>query len=62
MKRYANRVVRHRDVPNGKAYRRVIDSFDICDRRRKLWRATYNAKRYHHWELSDKEVRAFYEK
>lgn len=31
-KRYANRVVRNSmDVPNGKAYRKYSESWDICD-------------------------------
>jgi len=31
-KRYANHVVRHtEDVPNGKAYKKLYGSYDICD-------------------------------
>lgn len=32
MKRYANSVVRNaKDVPNGKAYRKFMDPYSICD-------------------------------
>ncbi len=32
MKNYANRVVRHsKDVPNGRAYKKLFCSYDICD-------------------------------
>lgn len=34
LKRYANKVVRHSvDVPNGKAYRKYYDPWNICDYR-----------------------------
>ncbi|HAH17786.1 MAG TPA: hypothetical protein DCL29_02025 [Eubacterium sp.] len=32
MKKYANKKVRHtKDIPNGKAYKKVFESWDICD-------------------------------
>jgi hypothetical protein len=38
-KRYANKVVRHAvDVPNGKAYRKYYDPWNICDYR---WYASF---------------------
>ena len=31
-KRWANRLVRrHKEVPNGKAYKKFFDSYNICD-------------------------------
>lgn len=41
MKKFANKVVRHtKDVPNGKAYKKLFCSYDICD-----WRNIYFSKR-----------------
>jgi len=41
-KRYANHVVRHtEDVPDGKAYRKLFDTWSICD-----YRFMYNPKPY----------------
>lgn len=32
LKRYANKVVRHTDnIPNGRAYRKLFQTYDICD-------------------------------
>ena len=32
MKKFANKKVRHtKDIPNGKAYKKVFESWDICD-------------------------------
>ena len=34
MKRYANKKVRHtKNIPNGKAYKKFFESWDICDYR-----------------------------
>jgi hypothetical protein len=46
MKRIANHKVRRTlDVPNGKAYRKIFGSYDICD-----WRFWWNPKpRYSSW-------------
>ena len=34
MKRYANKVVRSaEDVPNGRAYRKIYDTYNICEYR-----------------------------
>lgn len=44
MKRYANRIVRNtEDVPNGNAYRRYFNPWDICDYRYKWepWTSYY---------------------
>jgi len=30
-KRYSNRMIRHRDIQSGGAFRRVMCSYDICD-------------------------------
>ena len=30
-KRYSNKMIRHRDIASGAAFRRVMCSYDICD-------------------------------
>jgi len=50
-KRYANRVVRRTtDVPNGKAYKKYWDPWNICD-----WKWMYNP--YPHYWSWDGEIR-----
>jgi len=30
-KRYSNKMIRHRDIPSGGAFKKVMNSWDICD-------------------------------
>jgi hypothetical protein len=36
-KRLSNRIIRHRDIPSGGAFKRVMCSYDICDYKQLLY-------------------------
>ena len=37
-KRYSNKMIRHRDLPSGGAFRKVMNSWSICDYKHVLYR------------------------
>lgn len=60
MKRFANKKVRsNTDIPNGKAYTKVSESWDICD-----YITVYTENEHYLWckkvypNLTDKEIKA----
>lgn len=36
-KRYSNKMIRHRDIPSGGAFKRVMCSYSICDYKQLLY-------------------------
>ena len=36
-KRWSNKMIRHKDIPSGGAFRKVMNSWDICDYKEVLY-------------------------
>lgn len=43
-KRYSNRMIRHRDIPSGSAYKKVLGAYYICDYRERPHKAEPNER------------------
>jgi hypothetical protein len=51
-KRQANRAIRHaKEVPDGKAYRKFSDSWDICD-----YKWCWDPKPHYYWSRGEMKV------
>ena len=58
-KRYANRKVRHsKGLPNGSYYKRLYDSWEICDYK---WLADSKSSIKSKWKKGDREIHDTYD-
>ncbi len=63
MKKLANKKVRHNEVGNGTNYKRIFESYDICDWKFSLYRSYWplNFSLYNFGEYNE-NTREYYQK